>query len=576
MADLNLELARLFDRIADAMELKGETGFRVLSYRRAARIFADMAEDVAELDREGRLMEVPGVGKGIAQKVHEYITTGHMKKYNEAVSGLPEELFSLLELQGLGPKTLRLLHTELGVSNLADLKRVIEDGSGAALHGMGAKKVENLGRAIQLSEMTGNRMYLNEAFDLASGIMNHLRAGKAVRRVAFAGSLRRGKETVGDIDILVSGTRPESIVTRFTSHPDIVQVLGSGGTKSSALFNTTAGIRQVDIRLIPAASWGAALQYFTGSKEHNVALRSLAQRKGLKVSEYGVFKGRRKVAGRTEREVYRAVGLPLIEPELREDRGEIDAALEARLPNLVTLRDIRSDLHMHTDVSDGTSSREDMVDACRKRGYTHIAIAEHSVTASYAGGLTPDRLKRHCDWVDRFNRRSTRFRILKSAEVDIRTDGRLDYSDRLLERLDLVTASIHQGFKKNATERMCAAIEHPLVHMIAHPTGRIIGKREGYDIDLDKVLEAAARSRVVLEINAFYGRLDLNDIWARKASELGIRLAVNTDAHAVEDLDWMQFGVLTARRAWLARKDIINCLTCRQLTRLLGSIRGNK
>lgn len=576
MADLNLELARLFDRIADAMELKGETGFRVLSYRRAARMLADMAEDITELDREGRLMEVPGIGKGIAHKVHEYVTTGRMKKYDEAVSGLPEELFSLLELQGLGPKTLRLLHTELGVSNLADLKRVIEDGSGAALHGMGAKKVENLGRAIQLSEMTGNRMYLNQALELAMGIMNHLRAGKAVRRVAFAGSLRRGKETVGDIDILVSGIRPESIVSRFTGHPDIVQVLGSGGTKSSALFNTAAGIRQVDIRLVPAGSWGAALQYFTGSKEHNVALRSLAQRKGLKVSEYGVFKGRRKVAGRTEREVYRAVGLPLIEPELREDRGEIDAALEARLPDLVTLRDIRSDLHMHTELSDGASSREDMVEACRKRGYTHIAIAEHSVTASYARGLTPDRLKRHCDWVDRFNRRSRKFKVLKSAEVDIRTDGRLDYSDPLLERLELVIASIHQGFGKNATERMCAAIEHPLVHMIAHPTGRIIGRREGYDIDLDKVLEAAARSRVVLEINAFYGRLDLNDIWARKASELGILLAVNTDAHAVEDLDWMQFGILTARRAWLTKKDVVNCLNCRQLTRLLGSIRGNK
>ncbi|UCG44059.1 MAG: DNA polymerase III, partial [candidate division WOR-3 bacterium] len=334
---------------------------------------------------------------------------------------------------------------------------------------------------IRLSEKAGGRMYLNEALDLAAGVMDHLRSGKAVRRIAFAGSLRRGRETVGDIDILVSGTKPESIVSRFTSHPDVVQVLGSGSTKASALFNTPGGIRQVDIRLIPAASWGAALQYFTGSKDHNVALRGLAQRKGLKLSEYGLFRGKRKVAGRTEEEVYRAVGLPWIEPELREDRGEIDAAQEGRLPNLLALGDVRSDLHVHTEVSDGSSSREDMVKACRSRGYTHIAIAEHSVTASYAGGLTPDRLKRHCDWVDRFNRRSSRFKVLKSAEVDIRTNGRLDYSDRLLGRLDLVTASIHQGFRKNATERMCAAIEHPLVHMVAHPTGRIIGKREGYD-----------------------------------------------------------------------------------------------
>jgi DNA polymerase (family 10) len=576
MAELNLELARMFDRIADAMELKGETGFRVLSYRRAARMFAEMAEDITELDREDRLMEVPGIGKGIAQKVHEYIATGRMKKYAEAISGLPEELFSLLELQGLGPKTLRLLHTELGVGNLDDLKRVIDDGSAAALPGMGQKKLENLSRAIQLSEMAGDRMYLNEALDLAARVIDRLKVDKTVRRIAFAGSLRRGKETIGDIDILVSSTEPEAVVSRFTGLPDLVQILGSGATKASALFNTPGGIRQVDIRVIPAASWGAALQYFTGSKEHNVALRGLAQRKGLKVSEYGVFRRKRKVAGRTEEEVYRAVGLPFIAPELREDRGEIDAALAGTLPSPVTLGDIRSDLHMHTTVSDGKSSRENMAEACRKRGYSHIAIAEHSVTASYAGGLTPDQLNHHCDWVDKFNGASRGFKILKSAEVDIRTDGRLDYSDRLLERLDLVIASIHQGFRKNATERMCAAIEHPLVHMIAHPTGRIIGKREGYDINLDRVLDAAARCKVVLEINAFYGRLDLNDIWARKASELGIRLAVNTDAHAVEDLDWMQFGILTARRAWLTSKDIVNCLTCRQLMKLLGSIRGKK
>lgn len=325
--------------------------------------------------------------------------------------------------------------------------------------------------------------------------------------------------------------------------------------------------------MVKPREFGAALQYFTGSKDHNVKLRSIAREKGLKVSEYGVFRGRKRVGGATEEEVYRAVGLPFIEPELREDRGEIEAAAEDRLPELVTLDDIRCDLHMHTSRSDGHDTREAMVEACRARGYTHMAIAEHSVSASYAGGLSADQLRRHCDWVDKYNAKAKRFRILKAVECDIRLDGKLDYPDALLARLDLVVASIHQGFRKSVTERICAALEHPLVHAIAHPSGRIIGKRPGYDVDLEKVIACAAEHGRILEINSFYGRLDLSDTWARKAKEAGVKLAVNTDAHAVADLDWMQYGIKTARRAWLTKRDVVNTLTLARLLRLLERMR---
>ncbi|MEO0082601.1 MAG: DNA polymerase/3'-5' exonuclease PolX [candidate division WOR-3 bacterium] len=569
----NEQLARLFNTIADALELKGETGFRVLAYRRAARELADLAEDVADLDKAGKLTTIQGIGEGIAKKIHEYLSTGRMNKYEEATAGIAPELLKLLQIQGLGPRTLKLLHEQLGVDSREKLKEVLKDGRAARLPGLGDKRVQNILRAMRLADMAGERMFLNEAMELAESVKTHLEALPGVTRVTPAGSLRRGRETIGDIDILVTGRNPKAIIRRFVSHPLVKQVLGQGTTKATCLFETRSGLRQVDVRVIPNASYGAALQYFTGSKDHNVALRTLARKQGLKLSEYGVFQDKRLVAGKSEPEVYAAVGLPYIEPELREDRGEIQAALEGQLPRLVRLEDIRCDLHMHTRLSDGSAEPEQMAEECRRRGYTHIAIAEHSASVTYAGGLSEDALLRHCDWVDRFNAKSRGFRILKASEVDITVEARLDYSDKTLERLDFVIASIHQGFKKNATERICFALEHPLVHMIAHPSGRIIGRREGYDIDLEKVIECAARNAKILELNAFYARLDLSDIWARKAKEAGVKLAINTDAHAVADLDWMKYGVLTARRAWLEKADVVNCLSYTRLLKLLSDIR---
>lgn len=568
----NQELARIFERIADALELKGETGFRVLAYRKAARILADLAEDVTELDSQNRLESIPGIGTGIAQKIREYLSTGRMKKLEEATEGLEPGLFVLLDIPGVGPKTVRLLQEKLGVKNLADLKRVLNDGSATKLPGMGEKKVENILKGIKTTEHSGERMYLNEAFELADTIVKHLQQIPETKQVTFAGSLRRGKETIGDIDILATGEKTEKILKQFLQLPLLHQVISAGDTKASIFVSTNTGIRQVDLRIVEKSAYGAALQYFTGSKDHNIVLRTMAQKAGLKISEYGVFRGTKKIAGKTETDVYKALGLPYIEPELREDRGEIEAAKSGRLPKLIQLSDIRSDLHIHTSFSDGISSLEEIVTASQKRGYSHIAIAEHSVSAGYAGGLSEDEIMRRCEEIDKLNSHLKNFRILKAAEVDITPAGKLDYSDRILSQLDLVIASIHQAFNREATKRICSAIEHPLVHIIGHPSGRIIGKRPGYDIDLDKVIEYAAKFHKVLEINSFYARLDLNDVWARKAKDAGVFLAVNSDAHSVWELDWLRYGVITARRAWLEKRDIINCLTADQLLEFLAEI----
>ena len=566
----------MFGRIADALELKGETGFRVLAYRKAARALTDLGADIATLDADGKLEEVPGIGAGIAKKIHEYLSTGRMQKYDEIIADLPPGLFDMLNIQGVGPKTVKQIYEKLGATTPAELKQAIESGRFAELPGLGEKKGANILHSIRTEELTGERMYLDEAFELADAVMDYMKRCRSVRRLAYGGSLRRGKETIGDIDVLATGAPADRIIAHFTAHPRVRKVLAAGGTKASVLFESRGASRQVDLRVLAEPEYGAALQYFTGSKDHNVALRALAQKQALKLSEYGLFRGENRVAGRSEPEVYAALGLPYIEPELREDRGELEAAAGGCLPELVSRKDIKADLHIHTSASDGSADFDEMVEACRRQDYTHAAVADHSASAGYAGGLSGDALLRHCDRVDRFNSESRGFKVLKSSEVDIRVDGSMDYPDKVLERLDLVIGSIHQGFKKDATKRMCAALAHPLVHLIAHPTGRIIGRREGYDIDIEQVIECAAKYRKILEINAFYARLDLNDVWARRAMQAGVKLAINTDAHAPGDLGWMRYGVITARRAWLTKDNVINCLSYLNLTKLLSAIRAGR
>jgi DNA polymerase (family 10) len=567
----NKEAAAIFSRIADALEIKGEAGFKVLAYRKAARVLENLGEGVETVSRENRLRDIEGIGSGIASKVEEYLQTGGMKKLEEAQAGIPESLFDLLQIQSLGPKTIRLMQTELGVRGLVDLKKVIQDGSLASLRGMGAKKVENIRKGIEIYEKAQQRIPLHIALTLAEEVIDYLRGAPGIGRLSPAGSLRRMRETIGDIDILASGKDGASIIRFFTRFPRVKRVLAEGVTKSSVMIETEQGSLQVDLRIVAEAEYGAALQYFTGSKAHNIKLRSLAKDKGLKISEYGVFRGQKRIAGREEAEVYAALGLPLFPPEMREDRGEIELAEKKRkLPVLVELSDIKGDLHVHSDWSDGHVSLNGLAELGRNLKYSYLAVCDHSQSARYAGGLSPEKLAEQIKEIDDLNRRTKGIQLLKGTEVDILADGRLDFPDELLRRLDIVVASVHSGFKRDVTARMIKAMKNPHLDIIGHPSGRLISGREGYEVDLDQVLEAARKHGKSLELNAYFDRLDLNEFYLRKAKDRGIMISLGTDMHSAGGLEMMRLGVGIARRAWLEKKDILNCLGADNLRKRLG------
>ncbi|MEO0142198.1 MAG: DNA polymerase/3'-5' exonuclease PolX [candidate division WOR-3 bacterium] len=566
----NKELARIFNQIADALEYKGENVFRVVAYRKAAKVLDELIEDVEVLNRENRLKDLPGIGEGIAKKIDEYLKTGKMQKYIEATKGIPPTLLELLNIQNLGPKTLALANKHLGVKDLADLKRVIEDGSLAKLPQMGEKKVENIKKGIELYEHSQERLPIALAEEVASGVIAYLKENAPIKNISPAGSLRRWKETIGDIDILVSGKDHKKITEVFTKYPKAERILSAGETKSSIIVE--GGI-QVDIRIVDEKSFGAALQYFTGSKAHNVKLRTIAVAKKWKLNEYGVFKGEKAIAGEDEEGVYKVLGLQWIPPELREDRGEVEMAQKNALPKLIELSDIRGDLQMHSNYSDSTASIEELAQFCEKLGYEYILITDHSQSARYAHGLEIERLYKQWEEIENLNKKFKKIKILKGIEVDILGNGKLDYPDKILKEFDLVVASIHQGFTKNVTERICSAMENPYVDIIGHPTGRLISKREGYTIDLDKILKKAAETRTWLECNAYPDRLDLNDVNLKRAKEMGIKISLGTDAHGLNELLWMKFGVATCRRGWLEKDDVVNTYP---LSRLISSRKINK
>jgi DNA polymerase (family 10) len=565
----NKEIAALFYRIADALEIKGEVAFKVLAYRKAAAILEDLGEGIESLAAEKKLQTIPGIGSGIAAKIEEYLKTGKMKKYAEALSGIPESLLELLEVRSLGAKTVQLAHKELGVRNLKDLKKVIRDGSLAALPGMGDKRAGNILKGIESYEKAQERVPIYIALTLAEEVLAYLSDAPGIKRISTAGSLRRMKETVGDIDILASGPDGAAIIRFFASHPKVTRVLAEGTTKGSVVIASESGERQVDLRIVADSEFGAALQYFTGSKAHSIKLRGMAKDKGLKISEYGVFRGAKKIAGRNEEEVYAALGLPLIPPEMREDRGEIELALKGQLPEIVGYGDIRGDLHVHSDWSDGHVTLSGLADLARRQGYSYLAVCDHSQAAKYAGGLTPDRLRRQMREIMSLNKRLKGVRLLMGTEVDILADGALDFPDELLAQLDVVVASIHSGFKKNVTARMLKAMENPHLDIIGHPSGRLISGREGYEVDLEAVLEGARRMGKALELNSYYDRLDLNEIYLKKAKELGVPVSLGTDTHSAGGLQMMRFGVGISRRAWLGKSDILNCLSLEKLKKRL-------
>jgi len=557
----NEELARMFDQMASALEFKGENPYRIVAYRKAARALAELPEDVEELWRRGALQAVPGIGQSIAAHIGEYLKTGHMKRYQEAMRGVPEGLLPLLAVPNLGPKTLALAHRQLGVRDLDGLRQALEEGSLERLPGMGRKKVERILQGLRLYEQSLQRTPLGQALPLVERLIAELRQRTGVDQMEPAGSLRRGRETVGDIDILAAG--PPEMIQEFIRLRPVREVLAAGDTKASVMVE---GDIQVDLRVIPEASYGAALQYFTGSKSHNIKLRTIAKARGLKISEYGVFQGERCLASRREEEVYAVLGLPLIPPELREDRGEIEAAQQGVLPCLVRTEDVQGDLHVHSNWSDGVSTLEEIARKAHRLGYRYVAICDHSQSVRYAGGLSVERLQRRNEEIRRLNERQEVV-LLCGTEVDILQDGGLDYPEEVLRELDFVVAAVHSGFRRHVTERIIAAMENPYVDVIAHPSGRLISSREGYEVNLERVLEAAARTGTALEINASPDRLDLDDLNARRAKELGVKLCLGTDAHGVGMMDWMRLGVTVARRAWLEPADLLNCLPPEELLR---------
>lgn len=557
----NKEIAIIFSRIADALEIKGETGFKVIAYRKASRILEDLTEDIEDISKEKRLQDISGIGSGIAKKIEEYLKTGYMKKFDEALSDIPEGLLELLNIQNVGGKTVHLAYKQLGVKNLEDLKRVIDDGSLARLYGLGEKKVENIKKGITIYEHAQERIHIFEAANIVEEVIDYLKEAPHIGRISPAGSLRRMRETVGDIDILATGKDGAKIIDYFTKFPGVTRTLAAGKTKGSVMISAEKGERQVDLRIVDESEYGSALQYFTGSKAHNIKLRSLAKEMGLKISEYGVFRGEKKIAGTKEEEIYRTLNLAFIHPELREDRGEIELAAKNKLPRIVESTDIRGDLHVHSQYSDGSLSIEKIAESAKNLGYEYIAVCDHSQSVKYANGLSPERLRNQIDEIDSINRHLKGIKILKGTEVDILQDGRLDFPDEILEDLDIVVAAIHSGFKRNVTERMLKAMENPYVTIIAHPSGRLISGREGYDVDLENVMEGAQKFGVVLELNAYYDRLDLNEFYLKKAKDKGIKISLGTDTHHAGGFEMMRFGVGIARRAWLEKKDIINCLS---------------
>ena len=556
----NLEIARAFDLIGDLLELKGENPFRIRAYRRAARNLEALTEDLETLAAQGRLDEIPGIGPDLAGKIGEYLETGRVEALESLRREVPAGLADLMGVPGVGPKTAKLLHDRLKVTDLGQLETLARAGKLRGLPGIQAKTEQNLLKGIALVRRGQARMPLGRALPLAEEIANALARVRGVKRVEPAGSVRRRKETVGDLDILVTSTDPARVMDAFARLPQVAEILEQGPTKASVRHRE--GI-QVDLRVVEPATFGAALQYFTGSKEHNIRIREMAVKKRLKISEYGVFRepGGKRIAGATEEEVYAAVGLPWIPPELREDSGEIEAAQSRRLPTLVELDDIRGDLHCHTNATDGHHTVEALVAAARKRGYAYVLVSDHSRSTRIAGGLTADEALAHVERIRAIGRKQRGITVLAGSECDILPDGSLDYPDDVLAQMDLVVAAVHSRFKQpraEMTRRICRALENPYVNILAHPTGRLMGQREPYDVDLEAVFAAARRHGKALEINCYPERLDLNDVHARRARELGVLLAINTDTHALDQLDTMRLGVATARRAWVGPAEVIN------------------
>jgi DNA polymerase (family 10) len=571
---INQEIARIFNEIANYLELKNENVFRVRAYRRAALNVEGLTHNLKDMSEE-LLLEVPGIGKDLAAKIAEYVATGKVAAHEELKKEIPPVVLEIEAIPGVGPKTAMLLYDKLKIKSLEELGSLASKHGLSGLPGIKTKTEENILKGLAMLKKGLERQPLGKVLPIALDIAEQLRKKAPLNRIDVAGSLRRWKETIKDIDILALSDDPKKVMEVFVKLPDVRDVLMQGPTKSSVIIKDNL---QVDLRVVDKESYGAALAYFTGSKEHNVRLREMAVKKGLTINEYGIFRvsDNKKLGGEHEEDAYKILGLQYVPPEMREDRGEIEAALEGRLPVLVTQEDIRGDLHVHSQWSDGSHTFEQLVEAARGHGYSYFALTDHSHSLGIARGLTVERLMAQKKLIDALNKTQKDFRILQGIEVNILSDGSLDLPDDALKMLDVVVASIHTGFKQTReqlTARIVGAMKNPFVSIIAHPTGRLIGERDAYEVDMDEVLKAAKETGTAVEINSYPLRLDLSDLYARKAKELGVSVVISTDAHVTEQFNFMNYGVSIARRSWLEKGDVLNTLGVNQLLKRLKPFR---
>ncbi len=567
----NADVAAVFEEIADLLEIENANPFRVRAYRNAARLIGDLNRELADMLAQGAdLTELPGIGADLAGKIREIVSSGASAMLVKLRKRTPPALIELLKLPGLGPRKVKALYQELDIHSLDQLARAARDGRIRNVRGFGAKTEAKILDAIAAQAGSAGRFKLATAAQYAERLVAYLKATPGVSRVIVAGSFRRCKETVGDLDILVTAGRGSPVMQRFVNYDEVAEILAQGTTRATVLLRCKL---QVDVRVVAEESYGAALHYFTGSKSHNIAVRKMGQERGLKINEYGVFRGRQRIAGATEESVYTAVDLPYIEPELRENRGEIEAARGGRLPKLVELGDLRGDLHAHTSATDGRNTLREMAEAAQARGLEYLAITEHSRRLTVARGLTPQRLLAQMDEIDRLNAELKGLMLLKGIEVDILEDGALDLPDGLLGKLDLVVAAVHSRFdlsREKQTARILKAMDHPHFSILAHPSGRLIEQREPYDVDMPRLIRHARERGCFLEINAQPDRLDLLDIYIQMAKEEGVLLAVSSDAHSVQQLDYLRFGIGQARRGWLERNEVLNTRPLKELRDLLS------
>jgi DNA polymerase (family 10) len=566
----NIQLSWIFSEIADILEIKSDNPFKVKAYRKAAHTLYNLPFSLELLNEKKKLKQLSGIGSAIADKIMEYMETGEIMFHQKLKTEIPVELIRLLKIPGLGPKKIQVIRERLDINNVDDLYHAAKARKIRELPGMSAKTELNILKGIEMISERRSKTPLGTVLPFAEAIVSVLKKVDGVQKVEISGSIRRLKEEVKNIDILAVTTKPKELLEVFFKIPWITEVMASGETKASVLLDI--GI-QVDLRIIPPKSFPAALQYFTGSKEHNVKLRGIAKSRGLKLNEYGIFKEDGKcVPVKTEQDIYDILGLNYIIPELREDRGEIEASANNCLPKIIDKKDVKGDLHLHTCWSDGGSTIQELADKARSLGYEYMAVTDHSKSLTIARGIDENKLKQQRAEIDELNKNFDDFKILAGIEMDILRDARLDFDDNVLKDLDIVIASIHSGFRQDRdqiTERILNAIKNENVDIIAHPTGRMLSKRNPYAVDIDQIFEAAAKTGTVLEINSSPDRLDLNDVLARKAKECGIKLAINTDAHEAPDMEKIRFGVGVARRAWLEKDDIINCMDYDSLIKFL-------